>query len=223
MKRVIKIWLPVLIVVAGAVLLAFFLDLRARNTSKAPVYRYKIINTYPHDRNAFTQGLVFDRGVLYEGTGNLGRSELRQVELETGQVLRFSKLGLEYFGEGITVCADKIIQLTWKAGKGFVYDKESFKLLAEFSYPTEGWGITCDGENLIMSDGTAMLHFRNPHTFEITKRLKVRGGKGSVEKLNELEYIRGEIYANVWEDNDRLFVTGKFWPKLFEIELAPSE
>ena len=266
MKHLLKIWLPVLIAAAGAVLLAFFLDLRARNTSKVPIYGYKIINTYPHDRNAFTQGLVFEGGVLYEGTGHQGRSELRQVELETGQVLRFSKLGLEYFGEGITIYADKIIQLTWKAGKGFVYDKQSFKLLAEFSYPTQGWGVTYDGNNLIMSDGTATLYFLDPRTFEITKRLKVRSSKGTVEKLNELEYIQGQVYANVWEtnhivridpqtgkitgwvdlagllkpeddplgigvlngiaydaENDRLFVTGKFWPKLFEIELVPSE
>jgi len=266
MKHFSKIWLPVLIAAAGAVLLAFFLDLRIRSTARVPVYGYKIINTYPHDRNAFTQGLVFEGGVLYESTGHQGRSELRQVELETGQVLQFSKLGLEYFGEGIAIYGDKIVQLTWKAGKAFVYDRQSFKLLAEFNYPMEGWGVTYDGENLIMSDGTATLYFLNPHTFEIVKRIKVRGGEGAVEKLNELEHIQGQVYANVWEtshivridpqtgkitgwvdltgllkpeddplgigvlngiaynaENDRLFVTGKFWPKLFEIELVPSE
>ncbi len=228
------------------------------------VYTYRIINTYPHDPNAFTQGLVFEDGFLYEGTGLHRRSTLRKVDMETGNILKINELPDQYFGEGITIYEDKIIQLTWQSHIGFVYDKESFELLKEFTYPTEGWGITHDGAQLIMSDGSATLYFLDPETFEEINQINVHTDQGVVTRLNELEYIKGEIYANIWqtdriarispqtgevtgwillegllepedynradvlngiaydEEKDRLFVTGKLWPTLFEIELVLS-
>ena len=228
-----------------------------------PVYTYRVVNTYPHDQNAFTQGLVFEDGALYEGTGLLGHSTLRRVDLETGDILQIRDLPNQYFGEGVTVYGSKIIQLTWKSSVGFVYDKDSFELLHEFDYPIKGWGITHDGECLITSDGTSTLHFLELETFEEIGRIEVYDSNGPVTGLNELEYVQGEIYANVCEtdhiariapqtgevigwvelqgllypedctepvavlngiaydaENDRLFVTGKLWPKLFEIELV---
>ncbi len=231
-----------------------------------PVYAYRVVRAYPHDRNAFTQGLVFENGVLYEGTGLRGQSTLRRVDLETGDILQIRELPAQFFGEGVTIYGNKIIQLTWRSNVGFVYDKDSFELLQEFNYPTEGWGITHDGERLIMSDGTSTLHFLDPETFEETGRIEVSANDGPVTRLNELEYVRGEIYANVWQtdrmariapqtgqvtgwielegllgpadrsepvdvlngiaydrEDDRLFVTGKLWPRLFEIELISPE
>ena len=231
-----------------------------------PVYTYQVLNTYPHDMSAFTEGLVFEDGVLYEGTGLYGYSNLRRVELETGKVLQIRELPSQYFGEGITIYKNKIIQLTWKSHLGFVYDKYNFKLLQEFNYPNEGWGITYDGNCLIMSDGTSILHFLDPETFEEISQIEVHENNIPVTKINELEYVQGEIFANIWlteriarinpltgqvtgwidlkgilspEDrsekvdvlngiaydakNNRLLVTGKFWPKLFEIELIKEE
>jgi glutamine cyclotransferase len=244
------------------------------NTSESPipgnsdaiVYTYNIANTYPHDRDAFTQGLVFKDGVLYEGTGRLGHSTLRRVELETGDILQIRELSDQFFGEGITIYGDEIIQLTWQSNVGFVYDKNSFELLEQFNYSTEGWGITHDGTRLIMSDGTSTLHFLDPQTLEEIGQLDVFDNDSPITRLNELEYIQGEIYANVWQTDwvvriaaetgqvigwidlrglltaedrsepvdvlngiaydaeaDRLFVTGKWWPKLFEIELISPE
>ena len=164
-------------------------------------YTYEVINVYPHDSNAFTQGLVIDEGVMYEGTGLTGESSLRRVDLETGDVLQIRELPSDLFGEGITVFDDKIIQLTWQSQIGFVYDKNSFDLLQNFSYSTQGWGITTDGTRLIMSDGSANLYFLNPETFEKTGQVEVHDGNVSVTKLNELEYINGEVYANVWLTN----------------------
>jgi glutamine cyclotransferase len=227
-----------------------------------PVYGYQIIHTFPHDPAAFTEGLVFNGGFLYESTGLYGRSTLRKTQLETGQVLQQHDLPADVFGEGATIFGDRIIQLTWKSQLGYVYDKLTFRLLREFTYPTEGWGITHDGKNLIMSDGTANLYFLNPDTFERVGQIEVHGDNGPVTQLNELEYVQGEIYANVWQtyriariapdtgqvlewidlsgllsaedrrvpvdvlngiaydpEHDRLFVTGKLWPKLFEIKL----
>jgi glutamine cyclotransferase len=227
-----------------------------------PLYTYKIVNTYPHDGNAFTQGLAFEDGILYEGTGLHGQSTLRKVELETGDILRIFALPARFFGEGVTIYGNNLIQLTWQSKVGFIYDKESFELLQEFNYTTEGWGITHDGKRLIMSDGTSTLYFLDPETFEKTGQIAVYDGNGLVTNLNELEYVKGEIYANIWktdriariapltgqvmgwiglenilspEDrnhrvdalngiaydakNDRLFVTGKFWPKIIEIEM----
>jgi glutamine cyclotransferase len=221
-----------------------------------PIYTYQVINAYPHDKEAFTQGLVFEGGYLYEGTGQYGSSTLRKVELETGNVVQIYRLPKRFFGEGITLYKNSIIQLTWQSQIGFVYDIQSFSLIREFRYPTEGWGITHDGKHLIMSDGTATLYFLDPETFTQTGTLQVRDAKGPVNMLNELEYIRGEIYANVWQKNciarispqtgtvvgwidveglcrwngvlngiaydvehDRLFVTGKLWPYIYEIKL----
>ncbi len=226
---------------------------------------YEVINVFPHDPAAFTQGLVYVDGSLYEGTGLYGQSALREVDLLTGQVFRLHELDDKFFGEGITVFGDRVVQLTWRKNTGFVYDLASFDLVQEFSYPTEGWGITHDSEQLIMSDGTATLYFWNPETFAETGRVTVRDGSTPVSRLNELEYIRGEVYANVWqtdliaridpktgnvlgwlyldglldagekqsgavlngiaydEASDRLFVTGKLWPKLFEIRLIPRK
>ena len=228
----------------------------------APVIGYRIVNTYPHDPRAFTQGLVFADGILYEGTGLRGQSSLRKVDLETGNILRVRQLAAHFFGEGITIYGNRVIQLTWRAKVGFVYDIHTFQLLDTFNYPTEGWGITHDGKSLIMSDGTSTLYFLDPQTFQEVHRLEVHTRDGPVSRLNELEYVQGEIYANVWKTdriakispetgevvgwidlegllrptdrnrridvlngiaydvkNDRLFVTGKLWPKLFEIEL----
>ena len=227
-----------------------------------PLYTYRVINLYPHDRNAFTQGLVFENDFLYEGTGLHEKSSLRKVELATGSVIQMKELPRKFFGEGVTIYENRIIQLTWRSHTGFVYDKESFALLQEFSYPMEGWGITHDGSHLIMSDGTSTLHFLDPHTFKEVDQITVTDANGLVSKLNELEYVKGEIYANVWptervamikphtgqvsgwielrgllnkedydtpmdvlngiaydEKDDRLFVTGKWWPTLFEIKL----
>jgi glutamine cyclotransferase len=232
----------------------------------APVLGYRIVNTYPHDPRAFTQGLVFADGVLYEGTGLRGQSSLRKVDLKTGNILRVRQLSAHFFGEGITIYGNRVIQLTWRAKVGFVYNRQTFQLLNTFNYPTEGWGITHDGRSLIMSDGTSTLYFLDPQTFQEVDRLEVHTRDGPVSRLNELEYVQGELYANVWktdriarispqtgevlgwidlegllrpEDrnsridvlngiaydvkNDRLFVTGKLWPKLFEIELVVPE
>jgi len=183
---------------------AFFIFLSAAQSEETgpvtsiPVYGYKVVRTYPHDKQAFTQGLFVEDGFLYEGTGLSGQSTLRKVKLETGEILKVHKLPQEFFGEGITPFGNKIIQLTWKSHTGFVYDKDSFRLLGTFHYPTEGWGITYDGRQLIMSDGTANLYFLSPETFHEIRRIEVRGDKGPVVRLNELEYIRGEIFANIW-------------------------
>ena len=243
-------------------LLAVIFVCSCSNTDTITLYAYKVINTYPHENNAFTQGLVFEDGFLYEGTGLYGSSTLRKVELETGNILQIHELPSQFFGEGITIFENKIVQLTWQSKVGFVYDKDSFELKQEFNYKTEGWGITYDGKRLIMSDGTSTLHFLDPITFEKTGSLEVYKNNIPLTSLNELEYIKGEIYANVWKtnsiariesqtgkvigwieltgllspeepvdvlngiaydkNNDRLFVTGKLWPKLFEIELIPT-
>ena len=229
-----------------------------------PVYTYKIVNTYAHDHRGFTQGLVFEDGFLYEGTGLHAQSSLRRVALATGEILQLHRLPAHFFGEGITVYQDKIVQLTWKSNTGFVYSKENFELLREFHYSTEGWGITHDSQQLIMSDGTSTLYFLNPETFEQVGQIKIYDNNGPVKYLNELEYVEEQIYANVWQSNriakidpqtgqvvgwvdltgllkleghrlpvdvlngiaydqtkKRLFVTGKLWPKLFEIQLIP--
>lgn len=231
-----------------------------------PRYTYQIINAYPHDPNAFTQGLVYEDGVFYEGTGLRGQSSLRRVDVTSGEVQQMNSLDDPYFGEGITVWEDRIIQLTWQENTGFVYDKTSFDRLQEFTYPTEGWGITHDGQKLIISDGTATLYFWDPETLTEIDRVDVFDTNGPVVRLNELEYVAGEVWANVWQtsfiariDPDtgevvgwidltglldtavitqqvgvlngiayddatgRLFVTGKLWPQVYEIELMPVE
>lgn len=263
MDRFFKIFFIGLLALTGALFINHSSNLEPSANSKIiPVYTYKVINTYPHDRSAFTEGLVFEDGVLYEGTGLHGYSTLRRVKLETGEILQIRELPPQFFGEGVTIYGNKIIQLTWQSHIGFVYDKYSFKLLQEFNYPGEGWGITHDGKHLIMSDGTETLYFLDTETFEEIGQIEVYANDISVTRINELEYIQGEIYANIWQTeriaridpltgqvtgwidlkgilnpedrsktvdvlngiaydakNDRLFVTGKFWPKLFEIEL----
>ncbi|MCS7130018.1 MAG: glutaminyl-peptide cyclotransferase [Archaeoglobaceae archaeon] len=231
--------------------------------SESPtVYTYRIVKTYPHDPNAFTQGLVFENGYLYESTGLYGGSTIRKVDLETGKVIQLRELPPNYFGEGIAVVGDKIYQLTWRERVVFVYDKNNFEVLKEIRYsdPAEGWGLTFDGEKLIMSDGSANLYFIDPETFKIIGKIEVHDDK-PIEKLNELEFVEGLIYANVWmedriaiiepkkgkilawidlsgiykdrkdindvlngiaydKEKKRLFITGKRWSKLFEIELV---
>ena len=162
-------------------------------------YTCNVVNVYPHDDAAFTQGLIFEDDVLYEGTGRYGYSTLRRVELETGNILQLYALPEGFFGEGITIFEDKIIQLTWKNNTGFVYDKHSFDLLQEFEYPTDGWGITYDGTQLIMSNGSATLFFLDPETFTQVGQIEVYD-VDPVTELNELEYIQGKIYANVWNE-----------------------
>ncbi|MCZ2809301.1 MAG: glutaminyl-peptide cyclotransferase [Candidatus Bathyarchaeota archaeon] len=248
------------VIVFGAAALVLVSD--SPVTPQPANYTYNVVNVYPHDKTAFTQGLVFEDGILYEGTGRYGQSTLRRVELETGNVTQLYSLPDQFFGEGITIFDDKIIQLTWKSKKGFVYDKSSFDLLQEFTYPTDGWGITHDGSRLIMSDGTATLIFLDPETFQKIGQVEVYDEE-PVTMLNELEYIDGKVYANIWMDEkiaiinpqtggvtgwidleginetekqdssnvlngiaydiekDRLFVTGKLWSKLYEIELVP--
>lgn len=230
-----------------------------------PTYTYTVVNTYPHDRGAFTQGLEWDDGVLFEGTGLNGSSNLRKVELASGTVTQRRDLAQEYFGEGVTTFADHIYQLTWQSHVGFVYDKTTFAPLKQWSYLTEGWGLTHDNTRLIMSDGTARLRFLDPETLAEVGHVDVADPYGPVFNLNELEYVNDEIYANVWQtdrivriapnsgqvlgwidltgllgpedrtqpvdvlngiaydaEHDRLFVTGKWWPKLFEIKLASA-
>jgi len=238
----------------------------AKTLHEVPSDGYRVLAAYPHDRAAFTQGLVFEDGFLYEGTGLNGHSSLRKVALETGAILKRRDLPAEFFGEGITIYRNRIIQLTWQSHVGFLYDKDSFKLIGKFSYPTEGWGITHDERRLIVSDGTATLHFLDPETFAEIGRIEVCDRHGKVFHLNELEYVKGEIYANVWQTDriarispasgrvigwidlvgllgpkdcenpvdvlngiaydakhDRLFVTGKFWPRLFQVDpVAPK-
>ena len=172
-------------------------------TSSTPVYGYKIINTYPHDRSAFTQGLAYDQTCkcLYESTGLFGKSSVRKVELKTARVLKERKLAKKYFGEGLTLAGEKnnrLIQLTRRNGVAFIYNRKKLIKTGSFRYPTEGWGITRNSKHLIMSDGTSNLYFLNPKTFERVKQIKVRDGDKPISKLNELEYVKGEIYANLW-------------------------
>jgi glutamine cyclotransferase len=227
-----------------------------------PVYGYTIVNTYPHDRDAYTQGLQYLDGVLYEGTGLNGRSSIRRVRLETGEVLQQRNVASAYFGEGITARGTELFQLTWRSGVGFVYDLKTFEPRRTFKYSGEGWGLTQDSNGLIMSDGTDALRFLDPATLSERRRLRVTAAGQPVFELNELELVKGEILANIymtdhvaridpasgrvngWIDlrglltdrerrstdvlngiaydakGDRLFVTGKLWPKLFEIRLV---
>ncbi len=228
------------------------------------MYSYEVVHNFPHDTNAFTQGLVFLDGALHESTGLKCQSTLRKVELETGKVLKQVEVPARYFAEGLALLNGKLYQLTWQDGKGFVYDLDSFRLEMEFTYAGEGWGLTTDGRSLIQSDGTDQLRFIDPITFEVKRTLSVSDQGRPVNRLNELEYIKGEIFANVWGTDlvvridpatgkvngiidftgllsrqdrertevlngiaydpkgDRLFVTGKLWPKLFEVRLKPK-
>jgi glutamine cyclotransferase len=230
---------------------------------KPEKYGYRVVNTYPHDREAFTQGLFFYDGVLYEGTGQETGSSLREVEIVSGKVLRQHNLDASLFGEGITLFNDRIYQVTWQNRVGFVYDRSTFKMLNKLHYSTEGWGLTTVGDKIVMSDGTNILYFMDPEMFTVVSSVEVYDDKAMIDSLNELEYVNGEIWANIWMTNkiaridpesgkvngyihldgllkksdrrpetdvlngiafdaaaNRIFVTGKLWPKLFEISLV---
>ena len=231
----------------------------------APIAQPQVVKAYPHDRGAFTQGLFFMEGQLWEGTGLEGRSSLRRVELETGKVLQKHDIGAQYFGEGLAPFGNQLFELTWKDGLMFVYDKTTFALQKVFRYTGEGWGLTTDGKQMIMSDGSSSLRFLDPKNMTKIATLNVTDGGREVSQLNELEYIKGEIWANVWQTNliaridpktghvkswlnltgilsplesggtdvlngiaydakgDRIFVTGKLWPKLFEIKVGGTK
>lgn len=234
---------------------------------RLPIFDAVVVNSYPHDPDAFTQGLLFRDGVLYESTGMNGRSSIRKVALESGKVLQKADIPQQYFGEGMTAWKDELFSLTWQSQTGFVWDLKTFKLKRQFSYSGEGWGLTHDDKHLILSDGTATLRFFDPATMKEVKRLPVTALGRPVEQLNELEWVEGQIYANVWQSElivridpasgqvhsvidlsgllkrsgaargsedvlngiaydaakKRLFVTGKLWPKLFEIRLVPRQ
>jgi glutamine cyclotransferase len=233
------------------------------SSGKAPTYTYEVVQSWPHDALAFTQGLVFaDNGTLYESTGLYGQSSLRKDDLGTGQVLKTVSVASQYFAEGLTLFQGKLFQLTWKAHKGFIYDPNDFKLLGEFHYDGEGWGLTHDERFLILSDGTNKIRFLDPQNFKVVRTISVVENDMPLTNLNELEYIKGEIYANIWqtdmivrldpqsgkilgwidlagllpanertsttdvlngiafnEATNQLIVTGKLWPKTFEIRL----
>ena len=175
---------------------------------------YKIVNKFPHLPGSFTQGLVFENGFLYEGTGQYGLSSLRKILMDTGEIVKEVKLPRDLFGEGITIFKDRIIQLTWLSQIGFVYDKVSFRRLKTFRYPVpiEGWGITTDGKHLIVSDGSDKLFFLDPESFEVKRRLNAHDSAGPVRKINELEYIGGAIYANIWQS-----------PKIIKIDITSGK
>jgi glutamine cyclotransferase len=235
---------------------------RVESNGTIPNYTYDIVKVYPHDADAFTQGLVFRDGKLLESTGEEGRSTLRKVDLDSGQTLKKVDLAPQYFGEGMTVLNNKVYQVTWQHQIGFIYDYQTFERLGEFNYEGEGWGLTTDGQSLILSDGSNRLRFLDPNSFRVVRTIAVTENGKPVSQLNELEYIKGEIYSNIWhstrivtinpqtgavtasmdcadlvsqsgahdeeavlngiaydEASGRLFVTGKLWPKLFEIRV----
>ncbi len=182
--------------VAGVVLLN---QERPTQTSNSPtVYTYKIIHTYPHDTAAYTEGLIISDGFLYESTGGYGTSTLRQVDLQSGNVTNQIQLPDEFFGEGLAMVGDRLVQLTWKSGVGFVYNKETLASEGNFTYPTEGWGLTYNGSDLIMSDGTSNLYFLDPITFQRVGQVSVHDNGTAVTNINELEYVNGMVYANIW-------------------------
>lgn len=248
---------------AGVVALVNYLSPPWTPSGGTPVYGYTVLATYPHDPDAFTEGLVFHQGYLYEGTGLNGRSGMRQQNLTTGEVLRSVALPQEHFGEGITILDGHVYQLTWKSHIGFVYDLD-FTPVGDFEYATEGWGITHNGSHLIMSDGTSNLYFIDPGNMAVVGYVQVKDGTTPVTQINELEYVRGEVWANIWQtdliarispesgtvlgwidlggllspaerlrpvdalngiaydaEGDRILVTGKFWPTIFQIGIVP--
>jgi glutamine cyclotransferase len=226
----------------------------------APTWRHEVVRSFPHDTDAFTQGLLVRDGFFYESTGRKGRSSLRKVNLETGKVVQRLGVGNQYFAEGLAAWGTQLIQLTWETNIGFVYDRATFKTLRTFTYKGEGWGLADDGTRLVMSDGTPTLRFLNPETLAEIGSVRVLDGPTAVNQLNELEVVKGEIFANVWLTDriaviapatgrvvawlnlkglmpaqansdavlngiaydaarDRLFVTGKLWPRMFEIRV----
>lgn len=248
------------------IVLLALIPLAASSSQKTPVFGYRVVHTYPHDPNAFTQGLIYLNGLLYESTGIVGRSSVRAVELETGHVIQQQTVPPPFFGEGLTNWRGSLVQLTWQEHQGFVYNLFTFQRERTFEYEGEGWGLTQDGKHLIMSDGTPFLRILDPATFHEIRRIKVTDQGSPVENVNELEFIKGEVYANIWQTDriarislstgqvvgwidltgllsdqernaganvlngiaydaakNRLFITGKLWPKLFEIQLVPRK
>ncbi len=202
-----------------------FLFTAAASRATAPASRhvdgFQIVHTYPHDPKAFTQGLIFIDGHLYESTGENGTSSLRMVDLQTGQVLQKHDVPAEFFAEGLTDWGSTLVQLTWQAHKGFVYDRFSFSQLRTFDYDGEGWGLTHDSMNLILSDGTSYLRFIDPKSFREIRRVQVKDESGSpVEQLNELEFVHGEIYANVWHSDEILRISPRNGKLLGRIDLT---
>ena len=232
----------------------------------APVRPARVVASFPHDPDAFTQGLAIEGNSLYEGTGQYGQSSLRRIDLETGAIESEYPLPANYFGEGITVLGDRIYQLTWKEGVCLVYDKASLKPIASLRYPGEGWGLATDDRHLFLSDGTSTIRVLDPKTFQMIRRVRVKQGRRPIDKLNELEYVNGELLANIWYSDQiaridptsgevvgwidcsaiyparqrpsvehvlngiardaasgRLFITGKNWPRLYEIEIGAGE
>jgi glutamine cyclotransferase len=238
---------------------------RGTRAARPPEYTFEIVQSFPHDPNAFTQGLAFRDGFLYEGTGLNGRSSLRKVRLDSGEVVQQTDLSPEFFGEGIALLNNEVVELTWQSHTGFVYDLSDFHLLRKFSYPGEGWGLTSNGRDFFMSDGTADIRVLDGDSLKEKRRFTVHDGDAPIDQLNELEFVDGEIFANVWQTDrivrispqdgrvvgwidlqgllspiyrlspdavlngiaydsirKRLFVTGKLWPKIFEIKLIPK-
>ena len=264
-NRIVRLGFGVVLLLAamiGPYRAAGFVPAQPAGTS-LPVFSYTVVRSYPHDSTAFTQGLQWVDGFLYEGTGNHGASSIRKVRLDTGEVLQKRDLPEQYFGEGIVVRKNEIVQLTYKTGIGFVYDRQTFAPKRTFRYEGEGWGLTDNGTHLVMSDGTDRLRLLDPVSLEEVRRIPVSAAGTPVKNLNELEWVKGEIFANIWMTDyvarldattgrvtgwvdlrgllpapdrakadvlngiaydaagDRLFVTGKWWPRLFEIKLAP--
>jgi glutaminyl-peptide cyclotransferase len=253
-------WLTAAAAAVAAVAVAAWAQLGVRGAPKTA--GFKVVAAYPHDARAFTQGLEIHAGRLYEGTGRYGESTLRLVDLTTGRVEKTRALNPSYFGEGIAILGDKIYQLTWQNGVALVYDLDTFNVRQTLRYTGEGWGLTDDGEHLIMSDGTATIRFLDPQTFAPVREIEVHEGTAPIERLNELEYVEGEIWSNIWYEDriarispkdgailgwidlsqiypqsargseavlngiaydaaaKRLFVTGKNWPQLFEIQIV---
>jgi glutamine cyclotransferase len=257
--------LGVLVLGLGAA--AFAAQAQAQAQAVIPTYTAEVVHTYPHDINAFTEGLFYLNGFLYESTGLEGKSTIRKVRLDTGEVLQKYDIPPEYFGEGIVAWHGRLFSLTWKSQVGFIFDLATFKLKGQFHYEGEGWALTHDERHIIMSDGTSTLRFLDPKTLKETGRIEVTVAGRPLTNVNELEWVKGEIYANVWQSNsivridpdsgrvigvvslagllkpadvvrgqtdvlngiaydaknDRLFVTGKNWPKLFEIQLKKAD
>jgi glutaminyl-peptide cyclotransferase len=250
----------VAVVLAGVLAVALNGNQEVNRQPESPVnYSYSVNNTYPHDTQAYTEGLIFDNGVLYESTGITSASSLRKVDLQTGKVLQQFNLSIGTFGEGLAAVDGSLVQLTWQNQVGYVYDKASFSLQRSFDVHGEGWGLTYDGQNLIMSNGSSTLTALNPQTYQVVNQINVKNGNEPLTNINELEYINGSIYANIWHSmkiakinpqtgqvigiidltgiyeqpsydevlngiaydsqNDRLFVTGKDWPNLYEITI----
>ena len=263
MKRNLHRWMRIARV--RALLLFLAASAYAAAQAQPPARGYTVVHIYPHDPHAFTQGLVYVDGHLYESTGQNGQSSLRMVDLETGRVLQEQQVAKEYFAEGLAAWGSTLVQLTWQSHVGFVYDRFSFRQLRTFSYPGEGWGLASDGKQLIFSDGTPELRFLDPATMKELRRVTVKDHGQPVKYLNELEVVHGEIYANVWYSDkiarisprtgavlgwidltgllpanlhsspdavlngiaydaahDRLFVTGKLWPRLYEIRVVQA-